>query len=50
MISIITINGNSIIGTPLGTKSFKYPNPCFIKPIIVTPIKINAAKTKVTII
>ena len=44
------INGNKTIGTPLGTKSFKYPKPCFKKPIIVTPIKIKAARTKVTII
>ena len=39
--SITIINGSKTIGTPLGTKSFKYPSPCFIKPIIVTPIKIN---------
>ena len=50
IISIITINGNKTIGTPLGTNNFKYPRPCLIKPITVTPIKINAAKTKVTII
>ena len=50
IISITTINGNKTIGTPLGTNSFKYPKPCFIKPIIVTPIKINVASTKVTII
>tara|TARA_B100000674_G_C37422774_1_gene725830 strand:+ start:179 stop:523 length:345 start_codon:yes stop_codon:yes gene_type:complete len=49
IISIITINGNKTIGTPLGTNNFKYPKPCLIKPIIVTPININAAKTKVTI-
>ena len=50
IISITTINGSKIIGTPLGTKSFKYPKPCLIKPITVTPIKINAANVKVTII
>ena len=49
IISMTTINGNKTIGTPLGTNSFKYPNLCLIKPIIVTPIKINPAKTKVTI-
>ena len=48
IISITTINGNKTIGTPLGTKSFKYPSPCLINPIIVTPININAANTKVT--
>ena len=49
IISITTIKGNSTIGTPLGTNSFKYPKPCFINPIIVTPIKMNAASIKVTI-
>ena len=48
IISITTINGNKTIGTPLGTKSFKYPSPCLINPIIVTPTNINAANTKVT--
>ena len=46
IISITTIKGSNTIGTPLGTNNFKYPNPCLIKPIIVTPIKINAAKNK----
>ena len=41
----MTIKGKRIIGTPLGTKSSKYLNPCLIKPNIVTPIKIVAAKT-----
>ena len=50
IISIITINGNNTIGTPLGTNNLRYPRPCFIKPIIVTPTKIKAANTKVTII
>ena len=50
IISIITINGNKTIGTPLGTNNFKYPKPCLIKPIIVTPINMNAANTNVTII
>ena len=50
IISIITINGNKTIGTPLGTNNFRYPMPCLINPIIVTPIKINAASTNVTII
>ena len=36
IISITTINGSNIIGTPLGTNSFKYPRPCLINPIIVT--------------
>ncbi len=42
-------NGSNTIGTPLGTKSFKYPKPCLIKPIMVTPIKMNAASINVTI-
>ena len=50
IISIITISGNRTMGTPLGTNSFKYPTPCLIKPIMVTPMNINAAKTNVTMI
>ena len=50
IISITTIKGSSTTGTPLGTNNFKYPNPCLIKPITVTHIKINAARTKVTMI
>jgi len=44
IISITTIKGSNTTGTPLGTKSFKYPKPCLTKPIIVTPIKIKTAK------
>ena len=50
IISITTINGSKIIGTQLGTKSFRYPRPCLINPITVTPINMNDAKTNVTII
>ena len=50
IISIITINGNSTVGTPLGTKSSKYLIPCLTNPITVTPIKTIAAKANVTII
>ena len=49
MISITVIRGNKITGTPLGTNNLRYPKPCLINPTIVTPIKINAANTKVTI-
>ena len=49
IISIITISGSKTIGTPLGTNNLRYPKPCLINPIIVTPIKMNAANTKVTI-
>ena len=49
IISIITINGSSTTGTPLGTNNLRYPKPCLINPTIVTPMKINAANTKVTI-
>jgi F-type H+-transporting ATPase subunit a len=49
IISITTIKGSNTAGTPLGTNNFKYPKPCLINPIIVTPIKIKAAKTNVTI-
>ena len=50
IISIIVINGSNNVGTPLGTKSFKYPKPCFIKPMTVTATKIKIANSKVTII
>ena len=50
IISITVINGNSTVGTPLGTKILKYFKPCFVKPIIVTATKINKAIIKVTII
>ena len=50
MISIIVIKGNKTVGTPLGTKILKYLNPCLIKPIIVTAMKINNAIISVTII
>ena len=43
------IIGNKTIGTPLGTKIFKYLNPCITNPRIVTPINMNRAKVKVTI-
>ena len=36
IISIITIKGSNIAGTPLGTNNFRYPKPCLIKPITVT--------------
>ena len=50
IISIILIIGSKTIGTPLGTKIFKYLNPCITNPSIVTPININKANVKVTII
>ena len=50
IISIIIIIGNKTTGTPLGTKIFKYLKPWITKPKIVTPIKINIANAKVTII
>ena len=50
IISITTIKGSNTAGTPLGTNNFKYPNPCLINPITVTPININAASTNVTMI
>ena len=31
IISITTIKGSKTIGTPLGTNSFRYPKPCFMK-------------------
>ena len=43
-------NGKRIVGTPLGTKMLRYLKPCFANPIIVTAIKMNKAKIKVTII
>ena len=33
---------------PDGTKNFRKPMPCFQKPMIVTPMKMNAASAKVT--
>ena len=50
IISIIVINGNKTVGTPLGTNILKYLKPCLTKPIIVTAIKINSAIISVTII
>ena len=49
IISMTVIIGSKTIGTPLGTNIFKYLKPCITKPSIVTPIKINIAKVKVTI-
>jgi len=43
---MIVINGSNKTGTPLGTKILRYPKPCFIKPIIVTAIKIKIATEK----
>ena len=48
IISIMTINGSNTIGTPLGTNNFRYPKPCLMNPMIVTQMKINAARTNVT--
>ena len=50
IISIMVINGSRTAGTPLGTKILRYLRPCFANPIIVTDIKINKAKIKVTMI
>ena len=50
IISITVMSGSKTIGTPLGTNSFKYPKPCFKKPIIVTATKIKIANKSVTII
>ena len=44
------MTGNKTTGTPDGTNNLRYPKPCLINPIIVTPIKIKAASAKVTII
>ena len=46
--SIITKSGNIKIGTPLGTKNPRKPIPCFIKPIIVTPMNISISSPNVT--
>ena len=48
IISITTINGSNTIGTPLGTNNFRYQKPCLMNPMIVTPMKMNAARTNVT--
>ena len=48
--SIIVIIGSSTAGTPLGTNILKYLKPCLANPIIVTPMKINDAIIKVTMI
>ena len=50
IISITVINGNNTVGTPLGTNILKYLKPCLTNPIIVTAMKINKAKIRVTII
>ena len=41
MTSIATNKNTKPNGVPAGIKKPKNPNPCFWKPIIVTPIKIT---------